>query len=226
MHRVSPRAKLVALIVFTIIVVATPRDWLAAFAIYAALLAAAIVVARIPPIAVIRRMSIEIPFVVFAGLLPFIALGPRVEVLGVPLAVEGLWGAWALLAKATLALLAATVLISTTEPRHIVLALDGLGLPRQLASIAAFMLRYLDVIVDESRRMRIARDARGFTPRGPRGWRVLARSIAALFVRSHARGERVHLAMLARGYGDALAGGDEVDGDAGSDAASPATVAS
>jgi cobalt/nickel transport system permease protein len=29
---------------------------------------------------------------------------------------------------------------------------------------------------------------------------VLARSLGALFIRSYERGERVHLAMLARGY--------------------------
>jgi cobalt/nickel transport system permease protein len=33
---------------------------------------------------------------------------------------------------------------------------------------------------------------------------VLARSLGALFIRSYERGERVHLAMLARGYDGTL----------------------
>lgn len=203
-HRASPRVKLLALVGFVVLVVATPRDWFGAYAAYAVLVVAATAAARLAPLDVLRRLTIEIPFVVFAALMPFVATGPRVEVLGVPLAVEGLWGAWALLAKATLAVLASTLLVATTEPRRILLALDGIGLPRQLTAIAAFMLRYLDVVAEEARRMRIAREARGFRARGARGWAVLARSVGALFVRAHARGERVHLAMLARGHGDAL----------------------
>jgi len=65
------------------------------------------------------------------------------------------------------------------------------------------MLRYLDLIVGESARMRTARASRGFNSRGPRAWRVIATGVGALFARSHARGERVHLAMLSRGYSEA-----------------------
>jgi cobalt/nickel transport system permease protein len=200
LHRASPRLKLIALVVFAVVVVATPREWFAAFAVYAALVIGMLMLARVPPLVVLRRMIIEVPFLVFALLMPFIAAGPRIEVGPFSLSIEGLWGAWGLLIKATLALLASVVLVSTTEPRRIVLALESLRLPRQLTSIMAFMLRYLDVIVGESARMRTARASRGFVARGPRSWGVLAKGVGALFARSHARGERVHLAMLARGY--------------------------
>jgi cobalt/nickel transport system permease protein len=50
------------------------------------------------------------------------------------------------------------------------------------------------------RRMRIARESRGFSGGSLRSWPVVARSAGALFIRSYERGERVHLAMLARGY--------------------------
>lgn len=203
LHRASPRAKLIGLVVFAVIVVATPREWFVAFAVYGAFVIGMLAVARVPPLTVLRRMVIEVPFLVFAALMPLIATGPRVQVGVLSLSVEGLWGAWGLLIKATLALLASIVLVSTTEPRRIVLALESLRLPRQLTSIMGFMLRYLDVIVGESARMRTAREARGFDARGPRSWRVLATGFGALFARSHARGERVHLAMLARGYDEA-----------------------
>ena len=43
--------------------------------------------------------------------------------------------------------------------------------------------------------------ARGFEGPGARAsWGVLAKSAGALFIRSYERGERVHLAMLSRGY--------------------------
>jgi cobalt/nickel transport system permease protein len=62
------------------------------------------------------------------------------------------------------------------------------------------MVRYLDVVTGEMHRMRIAAEARGFSARNPRHWPVLARSTGALFIRSYERGERIHLAMLSRGY--------------------------
>jgi cobalt/nickel transport system permease protein len=66
--------------------------------------------------------------------------------------------------------------------------------------IMSFMVRYGDVIADELRRMRIARESRGFSGRDVRAIPVVARSAGALFIRSYERGERVHLAMLSRGY--------------------------
>jgi cobalt/nickel transport system permease protein len=73
-------------------------------------------------------------------------------------------------------------------------------MPPLLVQIASFMLRYGDVIADELARMRIARESRGFRARGPRAWGVLARTAGALFIRTYERGERVHLAMVSRGY--------------------------
>jgi cobalt/nickel transport system permease protein len=62
------------------------------------------------------------------------------------------------------------------------------------------MLRYTNVVNSEMERMRIARASRGFEPRGIKHWRVLGQSAGALFIRSYERGERVHLAMVSRGY--------------------------
>nr|WP_200933346.1 cobalt ECF transporter T component CbiQ [Leifsonia sp. Leaf325] len=196
----SARVKLVSLIAFVVLVVATPRESFYAFAVYGCLIVGVLVIARVSPILVLKRSLIEVPFLVFALLLPLIALGPRVDVWGMSLSVAGLWGAWGLLVKATLALLASIALVATTQPRRIVVALESLHLPRQLVSIMGFMLRYLDLIAGEAARMSTARSARGFRPADPRAWRVIASGVGALFVRSHARGERVHLAMLARGY--------------------------
>jgi cobalt/nickel transport system permease protein len=72
-----------------------------------------------------------------------------------------------------------------------------------------FMIRYVDVVSDEMRRMRIARESRGFTARDPRHWPVVARSLGALFIRSYERGERVHLAMVSRGYTGSLRQGSD-----------------
>ncbi len=199
-HRLPPECKLAAAVAFAIAVVATPRTALWAFAVYAALLAAVAAIARVPPGFLLRRMAIELPFVAFALALPFIGLGERVAVAGLSLSVEGLWAAWNILAKATLGVTASILLAATTEPHRILHGARRLRVPSLLVQIAMFMLRYLDVILDEMRRMRVARESRGFTARDLRAAPVLARSVGALFIRSYERGERVHLAMLSRGF--------------------------
>jgi len=77
--------------------------------------------------------------------------------------VNGLWGAWNVLAKGTLGV-AASVLLASTTPNcaELLLGLQRLKLPPLLVQIASFMIRYGDVITDEMRRMRIARESRGF----------------------------------------------------------------
>ncbi|MER5731698.1 cobalt ECF transporter T component CbiQ [Streptomyces sp. NPDC002138] len=209
-HALPPHCKLAAAFCFVVVVVSTPRGAVWAFGLYAVLLAAVAAAARIPAGFLLKRMLIEVPFVAFAVLMPFVAQGERVEVLGMSLSVSGLWGAWNVLAKGTLGVAASVLLASTTELRALLLGLQQLRLPPLLVQIASFMIRYGDVISDELRRMTIARRSRGFEARGVRHWGVLAKTAGALFIRSYERGERVYLAMVSRGYAGSMPVIDEV----------------
>jgi cobalt/nickel transport system permease protein len=200
LHRLPAHVKLVALVLFMLTVVATPRQWFPVFGVYLALLLALVAVSQVPPSYLARRMVVEVPFVVFALVMPFVATGPRTEVGGLSLSESGLLGAWGLLVKGTLGVLASLLLAATTEPRALLAGLERLRMPSLLVQIMGFMIRYLDVVTDELRRMQVARASRGFTARNPRHWPVVARSAGVLFIRSYERGERVHLAMLSRGY--------------------------
>lgn len=215
-HDLAPECKLAAQLLFVIAVVATPREAFWAFAIYAAILVGLIRLAELPVGFVLKRLVIEVPFVLFAVLLPFIGGGERTEVLGLPMSVEGLWGAWNILAKATLGLGASIVVAATTTMPGFLRGFERLHLPRPLTSTASFMIRYFDVIADEMRRMRIGRQARGYDPRWIWQARAVAASAGSLFIRSYERGERVYQAMLSRGYTGSLPRLDEA----------PATVAS
>lgn len=159
-----------------------------------------IAVARLPIKTVFLRSLIEIPFVLFALLMPFFGSGPQVEILGVTVYEAGLLAGLSIVAKGTLGVLIAIVLSATTTARELLFGLERLRIPLPLLNIAAFMLRYLNVINDEMTRMRVARLSRGFQENGVKSWRVLAHSMGALFIRSYERGERVYLAMLARGF--------------------------
>lgn len=199
-HRLPPEVKIAAMVVFTVAVVATPREAYWAFGGYAALVVAVAALARVGPRWLLSRALIELPFVLFAFALPFLGAGERVEVAGLSLSVDGLLGGWNILAKGTLGVLASLLLAATTTTRDLIVGLDRLRCPQILTQIATFMLRYLDVLVGEARRMRVARVSRGDDPRFLWQLRGFAAGVGALFLRAFERGERVYLAMVSRGY--------------------------
>ena len=203
-HRLPAEAKVLATIVVVLAVVSTPREQVWAFGLHLVVLLALVVVTRLPPGAVLRRMRIEIPFLLFAVLLPIVGRGPRVSVGALPLSEEGLWAGWNIAAKGTLGVLAAIVLSSTTPVAELLRGVERLRAPKVMVAIAGFMVRYLDVVVGEAGRMRVARVSRGDDPRWLWQARATAATAGTLFVRSYERGERVHLAMLARGYDGSL----------------------
>ncbi len=199
-HRAPAHLKLLLLLGFMLVVVATPRDWYAVFALEAAVLLGVVVLSRVPVGYLAPRMIIEVPFAIFAVLVPFISYGPRIEVLGVSVSEPGLYAGIALLAKGTMGVLASLTLAATTEPQAILRGLQRLRMPDLIVQIMGFMVRYLDVVIAELGRMMVAMRSRGCNPRSPKHWPTLARAMGALFIRSYERGERVHLAMLSRGY--------------------------
>ena len=164
-HRLPAHAKIAAVLVFVLVVVLTPRTQFWAFGVYFALVLVAVATSRVPVRYFATRMVVEVPFLLFALLMPFIATGPRVEVGPLSLSEAGLLGAWALIAKGTLGVMASLVLATTTEPRDVVAGLERLRMPHQLVQIMGFMVRYLEVVTGELHRMRIARESRGFRAR-------------------------------------------------------------
>ncbi|MDH6462867.1 cobalt/nickel transport system permease protein [Micromonospora sp. A200] len=199
-HRLAPEVKIAAMVLFTLAVVATPREAFWAFGGYALLVTGVAVLARVGLRWLLLRATIELPFVLFAFALPFLGAGERVQLVGLSLSVDGLYGGWNILAKGTLGVLASLLLAGTTTTRDLILGLDRLRCPQILTQIATFMLRYLDVLVGEARRMRVARVSRGDDPRFLWQLRGYAAGVGALFLRAFERGERVYLAMVSRGY--------------------------
>jgi cobalt/nickel transport system permease protein len=199
-HRLPAEVKVVAAFLSVLCVVATPPEAYAVFGGYLLLLIAVWAVARIPPGWMAVRSLIEAPFVVLAVLSPFTGPEPTVEWLGLTLSEPGLLGAWNILVKGTLGVLTSLTLAATTPLRDLLLGLQRIGAPELIVTIATLMLRYVDVIVGEARRTRLARLSRGDDPRFLWQLGATTRGVGSLFIRSYERGERVHLAMVARGW--------------------------
>lgn len=214
-HELPAETKIVSTVLFVFAVVATPRHAVWAFVLHACVVGSVLRASALQLRTVLRRLALEAPFVAFAVFLPFIGTGERVRFLGVSLSVAGLWAAWNILVKGSLGVLAAVVLASTTTVRDLLVGLERLRMPAVLVQITSFMVRYGEVVTDEMRRMKIARQSRGHDPRWLWQARAVAAGAGALFIRSYERGERVYLAMQSRGYSGTMPSTDTATADAG-----------
>ncbi len=218
-HRAPTEVKLVCLVIFVFAVVATPREMFWPYLAFAVILLVVWRLAAIPVRWILPRMLIEAPFVVLAVLLPFAESGERVQVAGLSLSVTGLYAAWGIVVKGTLGVAASLTFAATTQARELPLALSRLGVPATITPIFVMMLRYVDLLSAEIRRMQIARAARGDSPRLLNQAGAIAKGVGSLFLRSYERGERVHLAMMSRGFSGTI---PEMSGVATSVKATPA----
>jgi energy-coupling factor transporter transmembrane protein EcfT len=126
-----------------------------------------------------------------------------VAALALPIAFVAPERAALIACRALLALLAALAIASTIPSGRFGSALAALGVPAAFAAVVAGVLRQLDLLIAEGRRLAIARRLRG-----ARGTAVSVELLAALLTRSAARAERVELAMRLRGHAEHASGTD------------------
>jgi cobalt/nickel transport system permease protein len=90
-------------------------------------------------------------------------------------------------------------LAATTGFPAICRALGRLGMPQVFVQQLQFMYRYLFVLFEEAERMVRARELRSFRNRGM-GIGPLSSMVGHLLLRTWERAERIHMAMLCRGF--------------------------
>jgi len=198
LRRIDPRARIGLVVVFVAFVVLTPPHPAARFLVYGAMVRGFGALAGIPWRAFLRRLGVILPFV---GLVAAsAALGclfgweyrPLPELMLV------------FLVRPLVAVAAVAALVSGMEPYELAAGLSGLGLPRSLVALLLFLVRYFPLLRLRMSRLRTAVEARSFGWRGIRGRRRLLLSlgnlVGTMFVRSLDHGERVYLAMCARGF--------------------------
>jgi cobalt/nickel transport system permease protein len=180
LHARDARAKLGALLAFLIAVSTTPPESQIAFAGYAALLLVAILSARLPMTALLRRALLVLPFSATFGLITWLGGNPmRAISLG---------------EKSFLSGLAALLLVATTPLADLMRGLESLRVPRSLLLTIEFVYRYLFVISEQAQHMRLAARSRGSS------FRASAGALGVLFARSWERADGIYYAMLARGF--------------------------
>jgi cobalt/nickel transport system permease protein len=132
-----------------------------------------------------------LPFLALAAAFPF-----AVDVPGLAAAD---WSA-SIFLRGTAAAALLSLLAETTEFSELIGALQRFRLPGVWVTALALAFRYLFLLGDEWRRTNEARGCRAPALRGLALTRVMAGQLGLVFVRAWERGERVHGAMLARGF--------------------------
>jgi cobalt/nickel transport system permease protein len=162
---------------------------------------------RVPLGIMLRRMAWPLGFVVLASVLVIVFVPGRPVVAAGPLRVTdaGLARFGTLLGRATVALGAAVLLVSTTRVPEVLHALRQVRLPRAVTVALGLAYRLVYILVDEMERLQRAALSRNAGGGAASRRRLLLGIAAATLGRSLARGERTYRAMLARGYqGDIL----------------------
>ncbi len=199
LHRLDPRAKVLVTLVFIIAVISFDKYELTAlfpFTLYPAMMIAR---GNLPAGFLARKILIVIPFAMLVGLCnPLLDRAIMLQ-LG-PLAISGGWISWASITmRAILTVSAALILVGLTSFTGICRALEQLGVPHAFVVQLLFLYRYIFVLTDETARSVRARELRSSGHRG-QGVRTFATLIGHLLLRTWQRAERVHMAMLARGF--------------------------
>ncbi len=188
LHARDPRAKVLALIAFLVVLATTPPNAVTALAIYAALLVSGILIARLPLGGLLFRATAILPFSLAFGLISWIA-GDRMRAQG-------------LVEKSYLSTVAVLLVVGATPLPRLLSGLAAMGAPRVLVLLAQFLYRYLFVISEQAQHMRLAAACREGSGAGRRRsrFRAAAGALGVLFARSYYRAEGIHRAMLARAF--------------------------
>ena len=201
LHRADPRGKIVVAGAFSVVVAVMqlfpPLYVAAAGALCFALLA------RLPLPRVLSRLLVVNGFVLFLWVfLPWSGPGPVLFSIG-PLSAhtEGIRLAALITLKANTLVLTLLALVATSTMLDLGRAMERLGVPGKLVHLLLFTYRYIDVIEQEYHRLTAAMRARAFVPAGNLyTFKSYAWLVGMLLVRSYDRSQRVHQAMLCRGF--------------------------
>lgn len=196
-HRISPEVKMVFTLFYIVTVISFPLyDWsgLIPFFCYPA---AAVILSQIPPVLLIKRITLALPFVCFAGIANIlldktqIPFGPELTVPG------GIISFAVLLMKTILSVGAVLILAATTPVNTIAGTLKKFHVPCLIILQLLLTWRYLSVLIEEAGNILTAYRLRSsaYSAVKFRDWPSL---VGQLLIKSINRAERIFQAMQCR----------------------------
>ena len=158
---------------------------------------------RPPLVPLFRRLAVINVFILFLWCVtpwttpgnPLLHAGPFV------ITSEGLLLSLLVTLKSNAIACVLLALVATMNSSTLGCALEQLRCPEKLVFLFLFTSRYIHVLANEWQNLIVAARLRGFVPRtNLHTYNTLASLLGLLLVRSHDRSQRVHEAMLLRGF--------------------------
>lgn len=198
-HRLDPRAKVLVFLLFIVSVVSFGKYEISALLPYFFFPAVMISRGNLPTFLIVRKVAVVLPFALLIGI--FNPLLDREILINIgKLAISGGWVSCAsILVRAVLTVSAAVILVAVTGFPSVCAALERLGMPRAFGVQLMFLYRYIFVLLEEAKRASLARELRTFGGRGLE-MKTFASLTGHLLLRTWERADRIHRAMLARGF--------------------------
>ena len=200
-HRLDPRIRLILTVLYSFVVALSYHFSVLIPALV--LSSILILISRIRIQQVLKRLVIVNTLILLLWLLlPFTFKGETLARIGsFAIYRPGVILAAQITLKSNAILLAFIALIATMSLATLGHALHRLGVPEKIVQLLLMTYRYVFVIEQEYQRLIRAAKIRGFRPgTNANTYRTYSYVIGMLFVRAAARAERVHQAMLCRGF--------------------------
>lgn len=203
LRRLDPRAKILAVVAFIVTVVSFNRyavTVMLPLALFPLALAAA---GHIPLGAIMRRVLMASPFALMVGVFnPWFDTQSVALVGGLHIAAGWLSLA-SILIRFVLTVASTLLLVAATGVAPLCQGLRALGVPQAMTQQLLLLQRYTQVLAAEAARMQLAHALRGGTLRAMplAQWASL---LGHLLLRALQRAQRIHQAMLSRGFNGTL----------------------
>jgi cobalt/nickel transport system permease protein len=203
-HGLDSRVKLIAVLLFTVFVLAVPRYSVSVLALYAVGPFVMLVVGRIPLRFAAKHILTVSPFVLVLALsCPLYSREPMPVDFG-PLhwTMSRGWVQFAnIFGKFIVTMAALIALVCTTRFSDLLAGMEKMGMPRLLVSQLGFLYRYIFVLIDKAHHILRARSARKLRNLGfAREVKTAGAMIGTLFILSLESSEHINIAMQARGF--------------------------
>lgn len=199
LHALDSRAKLLVTLVFLIFVLSLSLGDLSGLILYLIYPIISCALAGISYGTIFKRSLLVLPFIIFIGIFNPIMDKQVVFRVGGIGVTAGWISFFSILIRGLVSVQAVLILIFTTGFYNLCQGMRRLGVPSLLATQLLFVYRYIFVLLQEALSMERARTARSFGRKSYtlRMWGVF---IGQLLIRTIERSQRIHRAMLSRGF--------------------------
>jgi cobalt/nickel transport system permease protein len=198
LHRRDPRIKVLTTLVYIICIVSFDRYTVTGMLPYLLYPLFLLYLGNIPPGYILKKTALVAPFALFIALFNLFAdRGEVITLLSFPV-TRGMVSFVSIMLRFLLTVVTTLTLIAGTGFISLCYGLTKIGIPSVFAMQLLFLYRYIYVLIEESIKVIRAHHVRGFTNKIK--MKTFGSITGHLLLRTIARAERIHTAMLSRGF--------------------------